>query len=41
MELESKVKLGRFKAGLIVDFDVNILCKGIHQLIVKRREQAR
>lgn len=40
-ELESKVKLGRFKAGLIVDFNVNILRKGIHQLIVKRREQAR
>lgn len=40
-ELESKVKLGRFKAGLIVDFNVNILRKGIHQLIVKRREEAR
>lgn len=40
-ELESKVRLGRFKAGLIVDFNVNILRKGIHQLIVKRREEAR
>lgn len=37
-ELESKVRLGRFKAGLIVDFNVSILRKGIHQLIVKRRE---
>ena len=36
-ELESKVRLGRFKAGLIVDFNVSILRKGIHQLIVKRR----
>ncbi|MCB1277885.1 GxxExxY protein [Prosthecobacter sp.] len=37
-ELESKVKLGRFKAGLLVNFNVSSLRKGIHQVTVKRRE---
>jgi GxxExxY protein len=37
-ELESKVKLGRFQAGLMVNFNVGTLRKGIHQITVKRRE---
>lgn len=37
-ELESKVRLGRFMSGLIVNFNVATLRKGIHQIIVKRRE---
>ena len=36
-ELESKVRLGRFKTGLIVNFNVGTLRKGIHQITVKRR----
>jgi GxxExxY protein len=36
-ELESKVRLGRFTAGLIVNFNVGTLRKGIHQITVKRR----
>lgn len=39
-ELESKVRLGRFKTGLIVNFNVATLRKGIHQLMVKRRAEA-
>ncbi len=37
-ELESKVKLGRFQGGLMVNFNVATLRKGIHQITVKRRE---
>ena len=37
-ELESKVKLGRFRAGLIVNFNVVTLRKGIYQVTLKRRE---
>lgn len=37
-ELESKVKLCRLRAGLIVNFNVSSLRKGIHQITVKRRE---
>ena len=36
-ELEAKVRLGRFTAGLIVNFNVGTLRKGIHQITVKRR----
>ena len=36
-ELESKVRLGRFTTGLIVNFNVGTLRKGIHQITVKRR----
>ena len=38
-ELESKVRLGRFKTGLIVNFNVGTLRKGIHQITVKRRTE--
>ena len=38
-ELESKVRLGRFKTGLIVNFNVGTLRKGIHQITVKRRAE--
>jgi len=38
-ELESKVKLGRFTSGLIVNFNVGTLRKGIHQITVKRRAE--
>lgn len=37
-QLESQVRLGRLKAGLLVNFNVSVLRKGIHQIIVKRRE---
>lgn len=36
-ELESKVRLGRFHTGLMVNFNVTTLRKGIHQLTVKRK----
>lgn len=36
-ELEAKVRLGRFTTGLIVNFNVGTLRKGIHQITVKRR----
>ncbi len=36
-ELESKVRLGKFAAGLLVNFNVGTLRKGIYQLTVKRR----
>ena len=39
-ELESKVRLGRFKIGLIVNFNVVTLRKGIHQITVKRRSES-
>lgn len=38
-ELESKVKLGHFQAGLMVNFNVGTLRKGIHQITVKRRSE--
>ena len=38
-ELESKVRLGRFNTGLIVNFNVGTLRKGIHQITVKRRTE--
>jgi GxxExxY protein len=38
-ELESKVRLGRFTTGLIVNFNVGTLRKGIHQITVKRRAE--
>jgi GxxExxY protein len=37
-ELETKVKLGHFQSGLIVNFNVGTLRKGIHQITVKRRD---
>lgn len=39
-ELESKVRLGRFQTGLIVNFNVETLRKGIHQITVKRRAES-
>jgi GxxExxY protein len=39
-ELESKVRLGRFKTGLIVNFNVGTLRKGIHQITRKRRVES-
>ena len=39
-ELESKVRLGHFQTGLIVNFNVGTLRKGIHQITVKRRAQS-
>ncbi len=39
-ELEAKVRLGRFKTGLIVNFNVVTLRKGIHQITVKRRAES-
>lgn len=39
-ELESKVRLGRFTTGLIVNFNVETLRKGIHQITVKRRAES-
>jgi len=39
-ELESKVRLGHFKTGLIVNFNVITLRKGIHQITVKRRAES-
>lgn len=38
-ELESKVRLGHFQTGLIVNFNVATLRKGIHQITVKRRAE--
>ncbi len=38
-ELESKVRLGRFNTGLIVNFNVGTLRKGIYQITVKRRAE--
>lgn len=38
-ELEAKVRLGHFQAGLIVNFNVGTLRKGIHQITVKRRAE--
>lgn len=38
-ELEAKVRLGRFQTGLIVNFNVGTLRKGIHQITVKRRAE--
>jgi GxxExxY protein len=38
-ELESKVRLGHFQTGLIVNFNVGTLRKGIHQITVKRRAE--
>ncbi len=38
-ELESKVRLGHFQTGLIVNFNVITLRKGIHQITVKRRAE--
>lgn len=39
-ELESKVRLGHFQTGLIVNFNVGTLRKGIHQITVKRRAES-
>ncbi|WP_395748204.1 GxxExxY protein [Prosthecobacter sp.] len=39
-ELESKVRLGHFKSGLMVNFNVGTLRKGIAQVTLKRREPA-
>lgn len=39
-ELEAKVRLGHFTAGLIVNFNVGTLRKGIHQITVKRRVES-
>ncbi|WP_395736938.1 GxxExxY protein [Prosthecobacter sp.] len=39
-ELESKVKLGHFKSGLMVNFNVGTLRKGIAQITLKRRDDA-
>ncbi|WP_395747453.1 GxxExxY protein [Prosthecobacter sp.] len=36
-ELEAKVRLGRFETGLMVNFNVTTLRKGIHQVMVKRK----
>lgn len=37
-QLEGLLKLGGFKAALIVNFNVSALRKGIHQVTMKRRE---
>ncbi|HEY1053052.1 MAG TPA: GxxExxY protein [Prosthecobacter sp.] len=37
-QLEAFLRLGRFKTALIVNFNVNALRKGIHQITMKRRE---
>ncbi|MGV3663610.1 MAG: GxxExxY protein [Prosthecobacter sp.] len=37
-QLEAFLRFGRFKTALIVNFNVNALRKGIHQITMKRRE---
>lgn len=37
-QLEAFLRVGRFKTALIVNFNVNALRKGIHQITMKRRE---
>lgn len=37
-ELEAQVRLGHLRTGLLVNFNVAKLRKGIHQVILKRRE---
>lgn len=39
-QLESQLKLSRLKTGLLVNFNVATLRKGIHQITVKRRESS-
>jgi GxxExxY protein len=38
-QLESRLKLSRLSTGLLVNFNVVTLRKGIHQIMMKRREQ--
>lgn len=36
-QLEALLRLGRFKTALMVNFNVSVLRKGIHQVTMKRR----
>lgn len=36
-QLEALVRIGRFRTGLLVNFNVSVLRKGIHQVTRKRR----
>ena len=36
-ELEALLRLGRFSTALLVNFNVSVLRKGIHQVTLKRR----
>lgn len=38
-QLEALLRLGRFKTALMVNFNVSVLRKGIHQVTMKRREK--
>lgn len=40
-QLESTLKLSLLRTGLLVNFNVGILRKGIHQVTIKRREQSK
>lgn len=40
-QLESHLKLSRLHSGLLVNFNVTTLRKGIHQVTMKRREQSK
>lgn len=40
-QLESQLKLSRLRTGLLVNFNVATLRKGIHQITMKRKEQSK
>ncbi|MDZ4403635.1 GxxExxY protein [Prosthecobacter sp.] len=40
-QLESQLKLSRLSTGLLVNFNVATLRKGIHQITMKRQEQSK